>query len=142
MSLKNSRIVDGISLAFIILWTYAALSKLFHFESFVYQLNQSPLLGGYGKYMAILIPGIELIISLLFVFERSRRIALKASFLLITIFTVYLIGMITFADKVPCSCGGIISRFTWDQHIVFNLFFIAIGLIALLANKSKKVTQN
>jgi hypothetical protein len=33
--------------------------------------------------------------------------------------------MLAFDTSLPCSCGGIIAKLSWKEHVVFNLFFIA-----------------
>jgi len=42
--------------------------------------------------------------------------------------------MKAFVEKLPCSCGGVIAKLSWNQHLLLNLGFVllALGAIALL----------
>jgi hypothetical protein len=52
-----------------------------------------------------------------------------------TVFTLYLGYMLLFTPNRPCVCGGVIKTMSWDQHIVFNCFFILLSLIAIRFHK-------
>ena len=56
------------------------------------------------------------------------------SLILVTAFTSYIICMKAFVEKLPCSCGGVIAKLSWNQHLLLNLGFVllALGAIALL----------
>jgi putative oxidoreductase len=89
--------------------------------------------------LAFFVPGLEILITLLLIIPRTRRIGLYISISLLTLFSIYLIYMVSFTPHLPCSCGGVISKLTWRQHIFFNLFFIAITLIALSFTKKESI---
>jgi hypothetical protein len=36
---------------------------------------------------------------------------------------------------VPCSCGGILEEMSWNQHMAFNITFIAIAVIAIFISQ-------
>jgi hypothetical protein len=40
---------------------------------------------------------------------------------------------------VPCSCGGVIRKLTWPQHLAFNLFFVAISAIGIILQHRKRL---
>lgn len=117
---------------FILLFLYAAASKLMEFGKFNLQLAQSPLLTDYAGVLAWLVPGVEIIIAGLLAFDRTKRVGLYAGGGLMVLFTVYIYLIMNFADHVPCSCGGILEKMTWEQHFWFNVGFVVLGLIALL----------
>ena len=48
-----------------------------------------------------------------------------------TIFTLYIGYMVAFVPKLPCSCGGIIQKMSWNQHLIFNVGFILLGVYAI-----------
>jgi hypothetical protein len=53
-----------------------------------------------------------------------------------TIFTIYIGAIMAgFFINVPCSCGGLIQSLTWGEHLLFNLFFIALAFIAIVLNR-------
>jgi hypothetical protein len=143
---KNNRLIfiaDMISALLLLLFLYTSLSKLADHETFKNVLSASPLLKPVAGMVAWLLPVTELgIVVLLFVpFLRIK--GFYASFILISLFTLYLIYMIIFTPHLPCSCGGVIKLLTWPQHILFNLFFILLSLTGILLHKrNKKMRSN
>ncbi|WP_316787799.1 MauE/DoxX family redox-associated membrane protein [Pedobacter frigoris] len=121
----------------ILLWVYAAVSKLLDYNAFTIQLGQSPLLTSFASTLAILVPVIELIIAVLLLRKRTAVAGLYCSLFLLVLFTCYLFAILNFSTSVPCSCGGIIGRFSWYTHILFNLFFIAINFVEILMQQKR-----
>jgi hypothetical protein len=57
---------------------------------------------------------------------------------LMSLFTIYTILVLShFYDYVPCSCGGVIRRLTWPQHLFFNLFFVALSTLGIILQRRK-----
>ncbi|MCK0115243.1 MauE/DoxX family redox-associated membrane protein [Gelidibacter sp. F63206] len=123
------------------LFVYAAVSKLLDFETFETQLGQSPLLSAYAKPVAIGVPLLELLISFFLVFKRTRRIALYGFFAMMVMFTTYIVIILNFTDFVPCSCGGVLEALGWTEHLIFNICFIILALIALVLKKKQDDSQ-
>lgn len=119
---------------------YAAVSKLMDVEKFQIQMGQSPLLTRFADVLAWAVPIIEILISLALVFQRYRLLALLASFGLMSMFTVYIIFILNFSPFVPCSCGGILQDLGWQEHLIFNTFFIILGAIGVII-QSKHANQ-
>tara|TARA_R100000935_G_scaffold1440_5_gene4693 strand:+ start:10982 stop:11461 length:480 start_codon:yes stop_codon:yes gene_type:complete len=135
--------VQIISMLFIILFTYAAISKLLKYEDFKLQLSQSPFLSAYADALSWGIPASELTIAALFFFPKLNLEGLWSSFLLMLIFTTYIITVLNFSDYIPCSCGGIISSLSWNQHLYFNIGFIILAACGiLLAHPRKKIPNS
>jgi len=133
MNLKTRTIiVEVISAFFIILFIYAALSKIQDFQKFRVEMGKSPVLNSLAGFMAIAVPALELIITGLLLVKRSQMIALYSSFCLMVMFTAYIAGILKFSSYIPCSCGGILQSMTWNQHLVFNLLFVFLGGMAIL----------
>jgi len=128
--LKKTTILVG-SYLFVFLFLYAAISKLLDFETFTVQLAQSPLLSAYAGFIAWAVPGIEIGIALLLIFERFRLFALNAAITLMVMFTAYIYIILNFSDFVPCSCGGVLEKLSWTQHLIFNIFFILLAGVAV-----------
>lgn len=124
--------INIISFLFIVLFVYAAISKLIDFEIFKVQLAQSPLLSAYAELIAWLVPGMEIVIAGLLVFERFRLQAFYASFILMVMFTAYIYIILNFSDFIPCSCGGVLEKLSWTQHLIFNIVFILLAGVAVL----------
>jgi hypothetical protein len=84
------------------------------------------------------LPLIEIAVSIFLFIPHTRKIGFRLSFILLSLFTTYVFYMIMFVPKLPCSCGGVISSFTWKQHAYFNLSITLLAGIGLwLYNRNK-----
>jgi uncharacterized membrane protein YphA (DoxX/SURF4 family) len=127
---------DLTTFAFILLFAYTASSKILKFDSFVYVLSRMDVIGKYNTIIAYGVPPVELILCAFLLFPFSKRIALFGCLVLMIIFTLYLIYMVlSNHGNLPCSCGGVISKMSWRQHIWFNLFFIILAIFGLKSSK-------
>lgn len=128
---RNATIVEVIFGLFIFLFVYTAFSKFFDFNNFKAVLGLSPLIGKHASTVAMAIPITELMIAGLLLIPKSRRFGLIFSFLLISIFTIYILYMVMYVPNLPCSCGGVIQHMTWKQHIIFNIAWLVLALTGL-----------
>ncbi len=124
-------VLETIRLLFILLFVYTAASKFLDYENFKAVIGQSPLLTPFAPVLAVTVPVAEVVIALLLAIPRFRRAGLYASFAIMMLFTTYITVLLTFAVKVPCSCGGVISRMSWTQHLYFNIFFTLLALLGM-----------
>ena len=127
--------------AYIFLFVYAALNKVIDFENFQVQLAQSPLLSYFAEIVSYLIPSIEFIIVLLYLIPRFQFAALLSSFCLMVMFSTYIFIMLHFSPFIPCSCGGILDKMSWNQHLIFNLIFVLLSVLAIIIMPSKNITN-
>lgn len=125
-------ILEVISLLYILLFVYAAVSKLIDFENFQVQLGQSPLLSAFAGWVSWGVPIVELIIALLLLVPRFRLVGLFAAFSLMVMFTTYIIIILNFSSFVPCSCGGILEKMGWTEHLIFNIVFVILAAVGIL----------
>jgi len=132
MNNKKALIIELITAAFIILFVYAASTKLLDYDKSRLQLGQSPVLTQFAGVVVWLVPVIEVMIALLLSVTRFRLLGLYASFTLMVMFTAYIVVITRFSDYVPCSCGGVLEKLTWNQHLVFNIGFVVLGATAIL----------
>ncbi|WP_369764932.1 MauE/DoxX family redox-associated membrane protein [Flavobacterium sp. WC2429] len=139
--IKNS-IIETISIMYVLLYIYAAVSKLLDFENFQVQLGQSPLLSAFASWVSWGVPMIEILIALTLLIPRYRVVGLFAAFSLMVMFTSYIIIILNFSSFVPCSCGGILEKLGWTEHLVFNSAFVLLALIGILLLTSTKSTNN
>lgn len=133
--------IEIISCLFIVLFAYAAFTKLMDYQKFIVQIGQSPLLMALSGWIAWLVPTIEILAAVMLSFQKLRLLGLYASFTLMTMFTVYIIMILNFADHVPCSCGGILEKMGWTEHLVFNISFVLLALIGIILLTKKDVTS-
>lgn len=134
----RSKITVAVSLMLTILFIYTAASKLMHLGLFELRLERMPYIALYAKVLSWGIPFLELVIAGLLLFPKFRVRGLYASLVLLTLFTGYIIIVLQFSDHIPCSCGGVLSALRWDDHIAFNMVFMALALGTIILNKKHK----
>jgi putative oxidoreductase len=119
----------------ILLFVYAACSKLLEFTRFQHQLYNQNIPHGLAATLAYTLPVAELTSAGLLVFDRSRFAGLLSGFLLLILFSGYIgLVLLGFWDRVPCSCGGILNHLSWTTHFIFNLAFLGINTFCLYEN--------
>lgn len=128
---RKEIIVDIISALYILLFLYAALSKLTDYEKFRVQLGQSPLLTPWAAIIAWTVPVSEIILSALLMASRTRLFGLYGALVTMSLFSTYIISILHFSEFVPCSCGGILEKMNWQQHLGFNLIFVGLAVFAI-----------
>ena len=107
LQITKSNIIQTVVVLNILLFTYAAVSKVLDFPNFQIQLGQSPLLSAFADWVAVAVPLVEFIIVLLLLTNKYRLLGLYGSFALMTMFTAYIVIILNFSSFTPCSCGGI-----------------------------------
>jgi len=133
---------------FIILFVYAAVSKLADFENFQVQVAQSPLLSVFATFIAYATVIGELVIALMLCFKKSRLMGLYLFLGFMTAFTVYIFLILNYSPFVPCSCGGVLEDLGWWEHLWFNGIVCVMSIACIfLSNNSNfcldtKVTKN
>lgn len=123
---------------FVLLFVYAAISKLITFEAFQVQLTQSPLLSAYANIIAYLVIIVELVIALLLTLKQTKTLGLYLSYGLMVAFTIYIYLILNYSDFIPCSCGGILEKMGWREHLWFNIIVCVLGLLAIYFQENDK----
>lgn len=136
--LTKGAIIEIISLLFVILFLYTGIAKLMDFFLFEEQLAESPILEPVAPIIAWGLPITEFIVSLLLFFPRYRLKGLYASFVLMVLFTAYVIVILSIDKELPCSCGGIMVELSWQGHLIFNGVSVGLALLAILLFKRLK----
>lgn len=116
---------------FILLFLYAAVSKLLEYEEFRVQLGQSPLLSAFADTVAIGVPAMEILTVLFLTIPSLKLMGLYSFYGLMVMFTTYIIIILNFTEFIPCSCGGVLESLGWTQHLIFNLVFILLALLSI-----------
>ncbi|MFV5692920.1 MauE/DoxX family redox-associated membrane protein [Flavobacterium sp. LT1R49] len=145
--MKSTQHIKGISieticLLYVLLFIYAAVSKFLDFENFQVQLGQSPLLSAFAGMVSWGVPTAEILIAITLLFKRYRLVGLFAAFSLMVMFTAYIVIILNFSSFIPCSCGGILEKLGWTEHLVFNSVFVLLALIGILLLTPTKTASN
>jgi len=129
----NGQIVDTITFLLIILWVYASISKLFDYEASRTEMLGQVFPAAFSEFLVWAVPFTELSAAGLLIVSQTRKIGLYLSLLMLFGFSVYIITvLLNVFGRIPCSCGGILERMSWTEHLLFNVFFIVLTLIALI----------
>ncbi|MCL9809853.1 MauE/DoxX family redox-associated membrane protein [Flavobacterium luminosum] len=132
-------LIEIVSLLYVVLFIYAAVSKLIDFENFKVQLGQSPLLSAFATPVAIGVPVLEIVIAVMLLLPKLKLYGLLSGFTLMVMFTAYIYIILNFSQFIPCSCGGVLEKMTWNQHLIFNLSFVLLAGLAILFQPEKKL---
>ncbi|MEJ4088627.1 DoxX family protein [Galbibacter orientalis] len=130
-------ITEIISYLFILLFVYAALTKLLDFENFRIQLGQAPMLSVYAGWLVWIVPISEILTAFLLLNKNTRYIGLLTSLVLMVMFTTYIYIILNYASNIPCSCGGVLEKMGWKTHLIFNLSFIFIASLAIIVYRNR-----
>lgn len=136
--LKPTTIIEIVTILFVILFLYTGISKIIDYGVFKEQIATSPILAPIAPYIAGALPWVEFLAVILLTIPRWRLVGLKVSVILMTLFTIYIIAMMTFSKDLPCSCGGVIELLSWRAHIIFNSAFITLGLLGIIMQRRIK----
>lgn len=134
---KRALAIEIISALFILLFVYTAVSKWLDWENFRYVLSKSPFIGTNAGWVTWALPALELIIAAMLFVPRTRLWGLYSSFGIMTAFTLYIAYMLAFTPDRPCSCGGVLQSMTWNQHLIFNIFFTLLAALGIWLYKKK-----
>jgi uncharacterized membrane protein YphA (DoxX/SURF4 family) len=130
---------------FALLFIYASISKILDFENFQVQLAQSPLLSAFAGFISYSVIIAELIIVVLLCIKITRIIGLYLSLGIMVSFTVYIYLILNYSDFVPCSCGGILEKLGWTEHLIFNIvcvLFAFVGIYILQQQRERKLYKS
>lgn len=140
LSDKTKRtIVDIIIYLYVLLFLYAATSKLMEYDKFQLQISKSPIITDFSTILVWMVPALEIIISVMLLINRTVMFGLYAAFGLMCLFTAYIYTILNISDHIPCSCGGILEMLGWREHLIFNIAFVGLALIGILLQA--KITE-
>ncbi|HEX6916330.1 MAG TPA: MauE/DoxX family redox-associated membrane protein [Chitinophagaceae bacterium] len=125
----------------VFVYTYTALSKLLHVKTNVSVLHELPLLNYFAPFLAFFIPLAELSLVILLLVPARNKQALYLSLGMLAVFTIYLITALIAGFHLPCTCGGVLEKLSWRQHVLFNLFLIAFNVVAIRCKSSSRKPQ-
>jgi uncharacterized membrane protein YphA (DoxX/SURF4 family) len=133
--MRRSTISGLISLLFILLFLYTAISKIMGYAVFKEEIALSPLLAPFSGAIAWGLPKIEIVTAILLAVPHWRLKGMYVSFFLMILFTAYILATLNFSESIPCSCGGLLEQMPWKIHIVFNGGFIILAWVGIRLEK-------
>ncbi len=142
VEITRNGIIEICSALLIILYGYTALDKLYNHHIFQITLTKSPIIHSIAPVVSWIIPLVEILIVVGLFFLRTRKLAFFTSFFLLILFTTYIAYMVKFVPNLPCSCGGVIAKLSWGQHIFFNSFFILVSITPIVLQVLSEQKRN
>jgi len=136
--MKRTTIIETIIFLYAVLFSYTGISKLTTYDETKDGLAEFHLLKPIAPVIAFTLPWIEFAIVIMMIIPRWRLKGFYSATGIMTAFTIYIIGLLSFTDKLPCSCGGVIGKLSWPQHVVLNLVFIAMALTGIYLERLQK----
>ena len=124
--------IEILAFLLILLFLYASTNKILDYQKFSIQIGQSPLLTGFGGIIPWLVITIEWMVSVALFIPRLRLYGFFASFCLMVMFTAYIVSILHFSTFIPCSCGGVLEKLSWNAHLIFNIGFVGVSLAGIL----------
>jgi hypothetical protein len=137
--MKQKSIILSIKLIFLILFLYTGISKFIGYKEFIAQIKQSPILNPLNGWIIIwIVPTAEIIVAIMLIRRKWQLQALFSSFLLMLLFTIYLILLNNFSYYIPCSCGGWLESLPPDIHIALNSLLMIIAITGIFLEKRSR----
>jgi hypothetical protein len=127
--------IDIIAAIFITLFGYTSAVKFRDQSEFIASMIQVPLLKPLATQLAMAVPMVELLVTILLFFPRSRYWGLMAATGLICLFTIYIAYIMLTMNDLPCSCGGVIRQLSWGRHLALNIALLLAGGSCILIHK-------
>ena len=135
--------IEIISGLLIILFLYTGLSKVLDFKGFKGEMYNQVFPHLTATFIIFTLPFVEILIAGALLFVKTRMGGFYASLILMLLFTIYTTSVLLhFFNRIPCSCGGVIKKLSWNQHLVLNLFFVTISIAGLILLKKNKSANN
>ncbi|HAF32583.1 MULTISPECIES: MauE/DoxX family redox-associated membrane protein [Sphingobacterium] len=114
------------------LWIPISLDKFINYDLFKSAMIQQPFSDQLGKYLAYILPALELAVGLLFILPKMRLLAFSLSSLLMAAFVAYVsLAVLKVWGKIPCGCGLVFHQLGWVSHLWLNIGFLLISLLGL-----------
>ena len=106
--------------------------KLIDHQLFFETIHHMSLFVSDADFVAWLIPIGELLIVGALLINKTKKIGLYCALVTMIIFTCYVWYFVHNPTHRPCSCGGIIQKMNWRQHLYFNIILTVLTFIAIL----------
>jgi len=140
---KKEILLQILIMILIFLFVYTPANKLMKFEEYKLAMKAQPFTDSFSTFLIYAVPFFELVAVILMAIPKTRKIGLYNGLVLLLLFTGYIVLVqLNYYGRIPCSCGGVISSFTWTEHLVFNLIFILFSIIAILLDRSISKEEN
>lgn len=134
--MKRAKIIlEILCCTLMVLFFYTGISKLIDHTAFEFDLINAPIIQKVAPIVYAALPAFEIIVGLGLMFTKTRKISLYACLVLMVVFTIYVGGIMSFAKNKPCTCGGVLRSMSWPAHLIFNIAYTIVSIVALYLYK-------
>ena len=127
--------IEGAALILAFVFAYTAIAKIYDWQSTRLVMYNQVIPDWSKDFLLYSIPLVELFVAFILLIPNWRKIGFLSSLILMLVFTGYVAWVwLGIADRVPCSCGGIISSLTWGQHLILNLGLTGLAIWGTWSN--------
>ncbi|MEI9912231.1 MAG: MauE/DoxX family redox-associated membrane protein [Bacteroidota bacterium] len=130
--MNKKHLVAEFSIALLILlFGYTAISKAIDIRVFRHALAESPVTQHGAAVAAWLTISAEaaIVLLLFFFYDKADGIVFVFCYAILFYALPLMYGIV--CRHLPCGCGGVMSKMSWKQHILFNLFFLIVNGVAI-----------
>lgn len=114
------------------MFVYTAVSKVYDWKETRFALHNQGFSDWMTEVLLYGLPMAEILVAITLLTPSFRKLGFVGSTMLMTSFTGYVAWIwLGFAERIPCSCGGVISSLSWGEHLIFNLVFLGISVFGL-----------
>lgn len=117
------------------LFLVSAFEKMIDYQTFEKGLARVSYIGNYAGTIARAVPALEAGIAVLLIVPPTSRWGLYGFTGLMAVFTLYILSMLLWAEKLPCNCNLLLTHMSWGGHFLFNLGCMGLALFALKISK-------
>ena len=128
----------------VVTFSTAVVSKMFGFTAFRYNLGETSGLKDWAELLSYFLLSLYLSAIILLCVNRLRMTGFYLSFTLLLIYSVYIGILFSTNQAMPCTCIGILDKFTWKQNLIFSVVMLIIISITVLMqhlHKNKIINQ-
>lgn len=133
---------SAVSLLFVFLWSYAAISKTVTLENFINQLEQAPGLSQWAGMLAYSIIVLQGTAIFLLCYQRYRLWGLWISFGIVTAFAAYIALILHYSQNPPCTCIGLFEKMTWKGNLILNIGLMITALVGIISMRTGRDKKN
>lgn len=132
----------SLTILILLLFLSTGLGKVIYHKVFTIQMAKQPLPYWSKPILVYLLPFIELSISLLVVFVRTRLLGFILSSILLIAYTVYAyLAYIEIYGYVICACGKIFQGMNWRDHFYLNALLSLISISGIYTTLKLKQSE-
>jgi len=122
----------------ITIFSYTALNKILHHDTFVWQLKKQPLPYWSKPVLAYLLPLVETTIVSLLLIQKTRKLGLILATTMLWSYSIYVfLAYMEVYGYTICACGKVFQMMGWKGHFYFNSSISILATSALYINQKK-----